>query len=182
MLRLVFALTFQDPAVLVDRLRGDSIDDRAAAVAGLVRIGFAAAPALERAAVDPDPEVAARAAFMLRTVPSLAATRGALLARVPPGAALVRAVLAPGGASTALIVRRGRRCAVLHAEGETPTMEAVEALSLSPDGTRWACIAFDGGAWRVLVDGEIAFEGAGRPIAPLVWSQDSRRLAGEIRE
>lgn len=179
---LALALTLQDPAALVDRLRGDSIDERAAAVAGLVRIGFAAAPALEIAARDADPEVAARAASVLSSVPSLSAARGALLARVPPGAAWVRSVLAPGGASAALIVRRGPRAAVVGAGRETPAGEAVDALSLSPDGRRWACIALENGVWRVLVDGELSYDGGGRPIGPFAWSADSRRLACEVRE
>lgn len=182
MLGLWLSLSVQDPAALVDRLREESIDAREAAVHQLSRIGFPAARALELAVADPDPEVSSRASLLLRSVPSLASAPGETLASLPPGAELVRAALAPGGRSAALLVRRGDRRSVVHGPREGPAFEAVDGLTLSPDGLRAAYVGFSGATGSVLADEELLYEGPGRPSSAVHWSPDSRRVACEIRE
>jgi hypothetical protein len=184
-LKLSLALSrlegLQDPGSLVERLRAGSIDERVTAARGLAELGFPAALALERAAADADPEVAARAAQLLRSVPSLAVATGPRLVRAPAGDTALHAFLAPGGRSAALVLRRGLRSVVVRGELEDRGFEAVDGLSLSPNGARVAYAAFDRGEGFVLVDGETVYEGPGRPCS-LTWSPDSRRLAAEIRE
>ncbi|HEX7898952.1 MAG TPA: hypothetical protein VF950_14410 [Planctomycetota bacterium] len=181
MVGLALALCAQDPGSLVERLRAESIDERVIAARRLADLGFPAAPALERAAADADPEVAARATQLLRSVPSLAPLTGPLLVRAPEGDIPLRAVLAAGGRSAAFALRRGARSLVVRAAREDRAFEAVDALTLSPDGARDAYVAFDRGEGFVVVDGETVYEGPGRPSS-VTWSPDSRRVAVEIRE
>src|SRR5688572_9133781 len=149
----------QDPVSLVERLRAESIDERIAAARGLAELGFSAAVALERAAADADPEVAARASQLLRSVPSLAPATGPRLVRAPAGDTPLRSFLAPGGRSAALTLRRGRRAVVVRGDREDRAFEAVDGLSLSPDGLRVAYAGFDRGESFILVDGETVYEG-----------------------
>ncbi len=179
---LVVAASFQDPAALVDRLREESIDAREAAALQLSRIGYPAARALELASTDADPEVAARASGLLRTVPSLSADRGDALLRVPADASLERVVLAPGGLAGAAVVSRGGRSSVVRGMRAGPAFRGVDGLTLSPDGRRAAYVGFDGDTATVHVDDETIYEGTGRPSPSLHWSPDSRRLACEVRE
>jgi hypothetical protein len=55
-------------AALIRRLGGDLPEDREAAGEALYAVGTAARSALERAAADPDPEVAARARLLVRRI------------------------------------------------------------------------------------------------------------------
>lgn len=55
-----------DPTRQVERLRSDRVEERSEAEKALRTLGEAAVPALERGARDPDPELASRAATLLR--------------------------------------------------------------------------------------------------------------------
>jgi HEAT repeat protein len=63
---LIFPALQEDPRGLVEQLRSDSVVDRDRAAKRLLEMGDAARPELEKAAKDPDPEVASRAARILR--------------------------------------------------------------------------------------------------------------------
>ncbi len=76
-LALLLGLAFQDdPRALVERLRSDSVIERDAAAKRLSALGEAARAELEKAARDPDAEVAGRAARILRVLE--------IRSRVPP--------------------------------------------------------------------------------------------------
>ena len=54
---------------LIERLRSDSVEERTRAAKGLEALGAAALPALQKAAIDSDAEVAARARAVLQSLP-----------------------------------------------------------------------------------------------------------------
>jgi len=63
---LIFLLQADSARELVERLRSETVEVREEAEARLKKLGKSAAPELEKAAKDPDREVAGRAQFLLR--------------------------------------------------------------------------------------------------------------------
>jgi HEAT repeat protein len=74
---------------LVDRLRSDRIEEREAVARKIVEAGSAALPELRRAARDTDPDLARRAALLVRRVDAAQLLGRALLARLPEAEALL---------------------------------------------------------------------------------------------
>src|SRR5687768_14942102 len=73
-----------DPARLIEALRAPDVEQREAATRKLKDLGERAVPALEKAADDPDQEVAGRVRFLLRRA-AVAARIGDTLRQAVPG-------------------------------------------------------------------------------------------------
>ncbi len=80
---LAALLALQDPAELVEKLRSDTIDEREQASLRLEELGRPAVPFLERAARDPDEEVARRARELLLRIPAREHLTPAVIRTVP---------------------------------------------------------------------------------------------------
>jgi HEAT repeat protein len=70
-LLLFLAGSQEDPRGLVEKLRSENVAEREAAARALQGLGAAAVPELEKGAKDADPEVAAQARRLLRTIEAL---------------------------------------------------------------------------------------------------------------